>query len=78
MRRDWKTVLMLMDVTEQLAGHPNLKGLRDEAMQDLKELSEEKANLPVVAKPQEEELHPEFNPDGTVNETAPKITRRSL
>lgn len=41
MRRNWKDVLMLLDVSERLAGHPNLKGIRDEATQDLNELVSE-------------------------------------
>lgn len=38
MKRDWDAILKLIDITEKLAGHPNLKLLRDQAMKDLNDL----------------------------------------
>lgn len=46
MRRDWKAIANLLDAIEQLAGHPNLRQLRDEANEDLMSLLEK----PVVKK----------------------------
>lgn len=79
MRRDWKAVLTLLDVSEQLAGHPNLKSIRDEAHKDLEELVAQPPELPQQP---ETTYEPEPNLDPGTNaiptETEPKIVRRSL
>lgn len=54
MRRDWDMVRILLDVSAQLAGHPNLKELRDDALADLKDLSEEPTELPEFQEPAQE------------------------
>lgn len=78
MRRDWKAISSVLDVIEQLAGHPNLKELRDEANEDLKDL---------LAKPMKQasgvievhEYEPEPEPDPmTEAEANVKLSRRSL
>lgn len=99
MKRDWKAIGNLLDVVEQLAGHPNLKELRDEANKDLMALLEKpKAGATETtgatgsvdhshqlvegatgATGPVDDLHPAFNPDGSVvDHHEPKILRRSL
>lgn len=61
MRRNWKDVLMLLDVSERLAGHPNLKGIRDEAAEDLNEL--------VAEAPQRKDVPPKVGPSDMAGAT---------
>lgn len=43
MRRDWNELSTLLGVIEKLAGHPNLRGLRDEANDDLNDIAAQPA-----------------------------------
>lgn len=75
MRRNWDDVLMLLDVSHKLAGHPNLKQLRDEALEDLNDILARPPELPEVPAKPEPEIEPEPDPSEPVNE-APVLRRK--
>lgn len=71
MRRDWNRVGLLLHTIEKLAGHPNLKELRDDALADLKDLAEQ----PSESVQPTTELEVE---SGSEPEAELKVSRRSL
>lgn len=71
MRRDWKAISSILDVVEQLAGHPNLKELRDEANEDLKDLLAKPPMTMIFSEAPEVE-------SGSEPEAELKVSRRSL
>lgn len=74
MRRDWEYLRVLLNVSEHLAGHPNLKGLRDEALADIADFAAEPPMEPDQPEVQPEvEQEPVTEPEPTV-----KLGRRHV
>lgn len=65
--------MALLEVTEKLAGHPNLKGLRDDALNDLEECAAEPPQTWVPKAPEPEPVASEAIASAT---TEPTLRRR--
>lgn len=82
MRRNWDDILMLLEISEKLAGHPNLKSIRDEAAEDLKELVECPPNSRDAYVPEDlsdaevEKAEPNLEPGTDTTETKTPVVRR--